>query len=78
MHIQPRPIATAEMCKHIASESYTSEHGIFQCTLTLDTGERIVGTRAYGPGAPANAAFASGLSRISALRNLHEHQTQHA
>lgn len=73
-----RPIATVEMQRLIADESYTQAMGMYRCTLTLHDGTQITGQRAYGPGHAANAAFASGLSRLSALRNLHEHQTQHA
>lgn len=73
-----RPIATAEMQRQITSEAYAQDCGTYRCTLTLRDGTQIAGHRSYGPGAAVNAAFASGLSRLSALRNLHEQQTQHA
>ena len=73
-----RPIATTAMQAEIAREDYTHEGGTYRCTLTLHDGTQIAGHRSYGPGAAVNAAFASGLSRLSALRNLHEQQTQHA
>ena len=73
-----RPIATTAMQAQIAHEAYAHEGDTYRCTLTLHDGAQVTGQRVYGPGAAVNGAFASGLSRLSALRNLHEQQTQHA